>query len=130
VARVKRAANAHKKRKVTLERASGYRGQRSRLYRKAKEQVTHSLGYAYRDRRAKKGDFRRLWIQRINAAARANGMTYNRFIQGLKAAGVEVDRKILADLAVTDGAAFAALVALAKANVTANVPAAGTSDAA
>jgi large subunit ribosomal protein L20 len=130
VARVKRAANAHKKRKVTLERASGYRGQRSRLYRKAKEQVTHSLGYAYRDRRAKKGDFRRLWIQRINAAARANGMTYNRFIQGLKAAGVEVDRKILADLAVTDAAAFAALVELAKANVTANVPAAGTSDAA
>jgi len=130
VARVKRAANAHKKRKVTLERASGYRGQRSRLYRKAKEQVTHSLGYAYRDRRAKKGDFRRLWIQRINAGARANGMTYNRFIQGLKAAGVEVDRKILADLAVTDAAAFTALVERAKANVTANVPAAGTSDAA
>ena len=130
MARVKRAVNAHKKRKVTLERASGYRGQRSRLYRKAKEQVTHSLGYAYRDRRAKKGDFRRLWIQRINAGARANGMTYNRFIQGLKAAGVEVDRKILADLAVTDAAAFTALVELAKANVTANVPAAGTSDAA
>jgi large subunit ribosomal protein L20 len=130
VARVKRAANAHKKRKVTLERASGYRGQRSRLYRKAKEQITHSLGYAYRDRRAKKGDFRRLWIQRINAGARANGMTYNRFIQGLKVAGVEVDRKILADLAVTDAAAFTALVELAKANVAANVPAAGTSDAA
>ena len=130
MARVKRAANAHKKRKVTLERASGYRGQRSRLYRKAKEQVTHSLGYAYRDRRAKKGDFRRLWIQRINAGARANGMTYNRFIQGLKAAGVEVDRRILADLAVTDAAAFTALVELAKANVTANVPAAGKSDAA
>ena len=104
VARVKRAVNAQKKRRVVLERASGYRGQRSRLYRKAKEQVTHSLGYAYRDRRAKKGDFRRLWIQRINAAARANGMTYNRFIQGLKAAGVEVDRKILADLAVNDAA--------------------------
>jgi large subunit ribosomal protein L20 len=93
VARVKRAVNAQKKRRVVLERASGYRGQRSRLYRKAKEQVVHSLGYAYRDRRAKKGDFRRLWIQRINAAARANGMTYNRFMQGLKAAGVEVDRK-------------------------------------
>ena len=113
MARVKRAANAQKKRKVTLERASGYRGQRSRLYRKAKEQVTHSLGYAYRDRRARKGDFRRLWIQRINAGARANGMTYNRFIQGLKAAGVEVDRKILADLAVTDAAAFTALVEIA-----------------
>jgi large subunit ribosomal protein L20 len=127
---VKRAANAHKKRKVTLERASGYRGQRSRLYRKAKEQVTHSLGYAYRDRRAKKGDFRRLWIQRINAGARANGMTYNRFIQGLKAAGGDVDRKNRADRAETDAAAFTALVELAKANVTANVPAAGTSDAA
>ena len=117
MARVKRAVNAHKKRRVVLERASGYRGQRSRLYRKAKEQVTHSLGYAYRDRRAKKGDFRRLWIQRINAGARANGMTYNRFIQGLKAAGVEVDRKILAELAVSEPAAFAALVDVARANV-------------
>jgi large subunit ribosomal protein L20 len=115
VARVKRAVNAHKKRRVTLERASGYRGQRSRLYRKAKEQVTHSLVYSYRDRKAKKGDFRKLWIQRINAAARANGITYNRFIQGLKAAGVEVDRKILADLAVNDAPAFAALVETAKA---------------
>ncbi len=117
MARVKRAANAHKKRRVILERASGYRGQRSRLYRKAKEQVQHSLGYAYRDRRARKGDFRRLWIQRINAAARANGMTYNRFVQGLRAAGVEVDRKILADLSVSDAAAFTALVDLARANV-------------
>jgi len=114
VARVKRAVNAAKKRRVTLERASGYRGQRSRLYRKAKEQVTHSLVYSYRDRKAKKGDFRKLWIQRINAAARANGITYNRFIQGLKAAGVEVDRKILADLAVNDAAAFATLVETAK----------------
>jgi len=114
---VKRAINAHKKRRVTLERASGYRGQRSRLYRKAKEQVQHSLTYAYRDRRARKGDFRRLWIQRINAAARANGMTYNRFMQGLKAAGVEVDRKVLADLAVNDAAAFSALVELSRANV-------------
>ena len=93
MARVKRAVNAHKKRRVILERASGYRGQRSRLYRKAKEQMLHSMDYAYRDRRKRKGDFRKLWIQRINAAARANGMTYNRFIQGLKAAGVEVDRK-------------------------------------
>jgi large subunit ribosomal protein L20 len=116
VARVKRAVNAHKKRRVVLERASGYRGQRSRLYRKAKEQVQHSLGYAYRDRRARKGDFRRLWIQRINAAARANGMTYNRFIQGLKAAEVEVDRRMLAELAVNDEAAFTALVEIAKAH--------------
>ncbi|MGD9528604.1 MAG: 50S ribosomal protein L20, partial [Pseudonocardia sp.] len=106
-----------KKRRTTLELASGYRGQRSRLYRKAKEQVLHSLNYAYRDRRARKGDFRQLWITRINAAARANGMTYNRFIQGLKAAGVEVDRKVLAELAVSDPGAFAALVKLAKANV-------------
>jgi large subunit ribosomal protein L20 len=115
VARVKRAVNAHKKRRVVLERASGYRGQRSRLYRKAKEQMLHSLNYAYRDRRARKGDFRSLWIQRINAAARANGMTYNRFIQGLKASGVEIDRKNLAELAVSEPAAFAALVEVARA---------------
>ncbi|HET7357651.1 MAG TPA: 50S ribosomal protein L20 [Nocardioidaceae bacterium] len=115
MARVKRAVNAQKKRRVTLDRASGYRGQRSRLYRKAKEQVTHSLVYSYRDRRARKGEFRRLWIQRINAGARANGMTYNRFVQGLRAAGVEVDRKVLADLAVEDSAAFAALVETARA---------------
>ena len=117
MARVKRAVNAHKKRRVILERASGYRGQRSRLYRKAKEQVTHSLVYSYNDRKKRKGDFRKLWIQRINAGARANGLTYNRFIQGLKAAGVEVDRKILADLAVNDAPAFAALVETAKANL-------------
>ena len=114
MARVKRAVNAQKKRRTTLERASGYRGQRSRLYRKAKEQVTHSLVYAYRDRKAKKGDFRKLWIQRINAASRAEGLTYNRLIQGLKPAGVEVDRRVLADLAVNDAPAFAALVKLAK----------------
>ena len=114
MARVKRAVNAHKKRRTTLELASGYRGQRSRLYRKAKEQVLHSLSYAYRDRRARKGDFRKLWIQRINAAVRANGMTYNRFIQGLRLAEIEVDRKILADLAVNDPAAFSAIVELAK----------------
>ena len=112
--RVKRAVNAQKKRRTTLERASGYRGQRSRLYRKAKEQVTHSLVYAYRDRKAKKGDFRKLWIQRINAASRAEGLTYNRLIQGLKLAGVEVDRRVLADLAVNDAPAFAALVKVAK----------------
>ncbi|MDQ1745743.1 MAG: large subunit ribosomal protein [Frankiaceae bacterium] len=117
MARVKRAVNAHKKRRVVLERASGYRGQRSRLYRKAKEQMLHSLNYAYRDRRARKGDFRSLWIQRINAAARANGMTYNRFVQGLKAAGVEIDRKNLAELAVSEPAAFAALVEVARAAV-------------
>jgi large subunit ribosomal protein L20 len=114
VARVKRATNAHKKRKVVLERASGYRGQRSRLYRKAKEQVLHSMAYAYRDRKDRKGAFRRLWIQRINAAARANGITYNRFIQGLRVAGVEVDRRILADMAIADEQAFAALVEVAK----------------
>ena len=119
MARVKRAVNAHKKRREVLEQASGYRGQRSRLYRKAKEQLLHSYTYAYRDRRARKGDFRALWIQRINAAARAEGMTYNRFINGLKIAGVEVDRKILAELAVNDAPTFAALVEVAKANQTA-----------
>jgi large subunit ribosomal protein L20 len=115
MARVKRAVNAHKKRRVILERAKGYRGQRSRLYRKAKEQLIHSFVYSYRDRRQRKGDFRRLWIQRINAASRANGLTYNRFIQGLGLAGIEVDRRILADLAVTEPATFAAIVATAKA---------------
>src|SRR5882757_3574698 len=114
MARVKRSLNAKKKRKVVLERASGYRGQRSRLYRKAKEQQLHSMTYAYRDRKDRKGAFRRLWIQRINAAARAEGITYNRFIQGLKTAGVEVDRKMLAELAVNDAAAFSALVEVAK----------------
>ncbi len=114
MARVKRAVNAHKKRRVILERAVGYRGQRSRLYRKAKEQVTHSMVYAYRDRRQMKGDFRRLWIQRINAASRANGLTYNRLIQGLGLAGIEVDRRILAELAVNEPATFAALVESAK----------------
>src|SRR5213078_1659133 len=113
MARVKRAVNAHKKRRVVLERASGYRGQRSRLYRKAKEQMLHSMNYAYRDRRARKGDFRKLWITRINAATRQNGLSYNRFVQGLKAAGVEVDRKILADMAVNDPDTFTALVGLA-----------------
>ncbi len=114
MARVKRAVNAQKKRREILEQASGYRGQRSRLYRKAKEQVLHSATYNYRDRKARKSDFRRLWIQRINAASRANGMTYNRFIQGLNLAGVEVDRRMLAELAVNDAAAFAALVEVAK----------------
>jgi large subunit ribosomal protein L20 len=131
VARVKRAVNAHKKRRSTLEAASGYRGQRSRLYRKAKEQLLHSATYQYRDRKARKGDFRQLWITRINAAARLNGMTYNRFIQGLKLAEIEVDRKVLADLAVSDEATFAALVAVSKAAVEAEgIGGAAKSDAA
>ena len=126
MARVKRAVNAHKKRREILEMASGYRGQRSRLYRKAKEQVLHSYTYSYNDRRKKKGDFRRLWIQRINAASRANGLTYNRFIQGLKAAEVEVDRRMLAELAVSDATAFTALVQVAKAALPEDTSAART----
>ena len=114
MARVKRALNAHKKRRVILDRAKGYRGQRSRLVRKAKEQLLHSFVYSYGDRRKRKGDFRRLWIQRINAASRANGLTYNRLIQGLKAAEIEVDRRMLAELAVNDANAFATLVQVAK----------------
>jgi large subunit ribosomal protein L20 len=114
MARVKRAVNAHKKRREVLEAASGYRGQRSRLYRKAKEQILHSATYSYNDRKNKKGDFRALWIQRINAAVRAEGMTYNRFINGLKNAGIEVDRKILAELAVNDNGTFVQLVGLSK----------------
>jgi large subunit ribosomal protein L20 len=120
VARVKRAVNAQKKRRTMLEAASGYRGQRSRLYRKAKEQILHSMQYAYRDRRARKGDFRQLWITRINAAARQNGMTYNRLIQGLRIAEIEVDRKNLAELAVSDPTAFTALVEIARANLPAS----------
>ena len=115
MARVKRSVNAKKKRREVLDSAKGYRGQRSRLYRKATEQMLHSKTYEFRDRRHRKGQFRKLWIQRINAAARANGMTYNRFIQGLALAGVEVDRKNLAELAVNDAATFAALVETAKA---------------
>ncbi|HEY8727997.1 MAG TPA: 50S ribosomal protein L20 [Acidothermaceae bacterium] len=130
MARVKRAVNAQKKRRVVLERASGYRGQRSRLYRKAKEQLLHSATYSYRDRRARKGDFRRLWIQRINAAARLHGMTYNRLIQGLKTAGIEVDRKNLAELAVSDDAAFAVLVEVARKALPAAGPVAGAETAA
>ena len=114
MARVKRAVNAHKKRRVVLERASGYRGQRSRLYRKAKEQLLHSFNYNFRDRKARKGDFRKLWIQRINAAARQNGITYNRFIQGLHLAGIELDRRALAELAVSDPEAFKAIVEQAE----------------
>ena len=115
--RVKRGVHAAKKRRTTLERASGYRGQRSRLFTKAKEQVTHSMVYAFNDRKDKKGDFRQLWIQRINAAARENDMTYNRFIQGLKAADVEVDRRVLSDIATNDPATFKTLVDVARKNL-------------
>jgi large subunit ribosomal protein L20 len=114
MARVKRAVHSKKHRHTVLERAQGYYGNKSRSFRSANEQVMHSLQYAYRDRRTRKGDFRKLWIQRINAAARAEGMSYNRFINGLRLAGVEVDRKVLADLAVTDAAAFSALVQVAQ----------------
>jgi large subunit ribosomal protein L20 len=127
MARVKRGVNAAKKRREILEHASGYRGQRSRLYRKAKEQVLHSFQYSYNDRRKRKGDFRQLWITRINAAARAHGMTYNRFVQGLRVAGVDVDRKVLAEIAVTDDATFTALVKIAREAVPA---VAGAEDAA
>ncbi|WCO65121.1 50S ribosomal protein L20 [Iamia majanohamensis] len=113
MARVKRSVHSKKHRKATLERAKGYYGNKSRSYRAANEQVMHSLQYAYRDRRAKKGEFRKLWIQRINAACRENGMSYSRFISGLRVAEVEVDRKVLADLAVSDPAAFSALVKVA-----------------
>jgi large subunit ribosomal protein L20 len=114
MARVKRAVSSKKHHRATLARAKGYYGNKSRSYRAANEQVMHSLQYAYRDRRARKGEFRQLWIQRINAACRLNDTTYSRFISGLKAAGVEVDRKVLADLAVTDPAAFSALVEVAS----------------
>ena len=114
MARVKRAVHSKKHRRAVLEQAQGYFGNKSRSYRAAHEQVMHSMQYAFRDRRARKGDFRQLWIQRINAAARANGMSYSRLIAGLREAGVEVDRKILADLAVTDEQAFAALVGVAR----------------
>src|SRR6186997_2326197 len=115
MARVKRAVSSKKHRKQILERAKGYYGNKSRSYRAANEQVLHSGQYAFRDRRARKGEFRRLWIQRINAATRQHDLSYSRFIAGLGAAGIEVDRKILADLAVTDPIAFGALVETAKA---------------
>jgi large subunit ribosomal protein L20 len=117
MARVKRAVASKKHRRATLEEAQGYFGNKSRSYRAANEQVMHSRQYAFRDRRARKGDFRQLWIQRINAAARINGMSYSRLIAGLRVAGVEVDRKVLADIAVRDAAAFAALVDVARAAV-------------
>jgi large subunit ribosomal protein L20 len=114
MARVKRAVGSKKHRRQVLERAKGYYGNKSRSFRAANEQVMRSGQYAFRDRRARKGEFRRLWIQRINAACRQNGISYSRFIAGLHASGVEVDRKILADLAVRDPGAFGALVAAAQ----------------
>jgi large subunit ribosomal protein L20 len=114
MARVKRAVHGRKHHRAVLEQAKGYYGHRSRSFKTANEAVMHALHYAYRDRRARKGDFRQLWIQRINAGTRQHGMSYSRFIAGLREAGVEVDRKVLADLAVSDPAAFGALVDVAK----------------
>ena len=117
MARVKRAVQSKKRRRAVLEQARGYYGNKSRTFRAANEQLLHSGQYAFRDRRARKGQFRRLWIQRINAACRQNGTTYSNFIAGLKAAGVQVDRKVLADLAVSDPPAFSRLVEVAGENV-------------
>ena len=114
MARVKRSVGAKKHRRAILESARGYTGSRSRHFKAANEQVMHSLRYAYRDRRARKGEFRRLWIVRINAACRENDISYSRFIAGLKAAEVEVDRKVLADIAVREPATFGALVSTAR----------------
>ena len=114
MARVKRAVHAKKKRREILEAAKGYYGARSRRVRVAKEQVMHSLAYAYRDRRDRKGQFRRLWVTRIGAATRQHGMSYSAFMHGLSQAGVDLDRKVLADLAVRDPAAFAQLVEAAR----------------
>jgi large subunit ribosomal protein L20 len=115
MARVKRSVNGRKSRKATLKKAKGYYGNKSRSFRSANEQVMHSGSYAFRDRRARKGEMRRLWVQRINAACRLNGTSYSRFIFGLKEAGIEVDRKVLADLAISDAAAFTTLVEAASA---------------
>jgi large subunit ribosomal protein L20 len=120
MARVKRAVHGRKHHRAVLEQAKGYYGHRSRTFKSANEAVMHALHYAYRDRRARKGDFRQLWIQRINAGTRQHGMSYSRFIAGLREAGVEVDRKVLADLAVTDPAAFGALVEVAKGSLKAS----------
>ena len=116
--RVKRAINAKKKRRITLKDSKGYRGQRSRLYRKAKEQQLHSKCYSYRDRRKRKSEFRKLWILRINAASRINGITYNRLIQGLKVARLEIDRKNLAEIAISDPGVFTTLVSIALSSLT------------
>ncbi len=117
MARIKRAVGGHKKRRAVLDQAKGYRGSRSRHYRAAREQVLHSMRYAFADRRTRKGDFRRLWIARINAASREHGLSYNRFMNGLKLAQVEIDRRMLSDIAVRDKAAFGALVELARAGL-------------
>ncbi len=117
MARVKRSVSARKKRRTVLEQTRGYRGQKSKVYRRAKEQLTKSLQYRYRDRKVRKREFRKLWITRINAAARQNGLSYNRFMHGLTLAGVELDRKVLADIAVADAAAFSELAAIAKASL-------------
>jgi large subunit ribosomal protein L20 len=131
MARVKRGVHAKKKRRAVLGKAKGYYGNRSRSFRSANEAVMHAGQYAFRDRRARKGEMRKLWIQRINAGCRSEGISYSRFINGLKLAGIEVDRKVLADLAVRDQAAFAALVAAAKAAAdAAPAPAAAGSPAA
>ncbi|HEU5004375.1 MAG TPA: 50S ribosomal protein L20 [Actinomycetota bacterium] len=118
MARVKRGVHKRKHRRKVLEAASGYRGVRSRHFRAAKEQMLHSLTYAYRDRKDRKGQFRRLWIARINAGARAHGMSYSRFMEGLGRAGVELDRKVLADLAMNEPEAFADLVEVARSHAT------------
>jgi large subunit ribosomal protein L20 len=115
MARVKRGVNAKKHHKAVLEQAKGYYGDRSRTFRAANQAVQHAGVYAFRDRRARKGDMRRLWIQRINAGVREHGLSYSRFIDGLNKAGIEVDRRMLADLAVTDAQAFGAIVAQATA---------------
>lgn len=117
MARVKRSVNARKSHKKVLDRAKGYKGARSRRFRTANEQVMHAMQDAYRDRRARKGEFRRLWIARINAAARMNGLSYSQFINGLNKAGVQLNRKVLADIAVNDAAGFSALVEKAKASL-------------
>jgi large subunit ribosomal protein L20 len=114
MARVKRGVASRKHRREVLDRAKGFRGARSRRYRVANEAVLHADRYAYRDRKRRKGDFRKLWISRINAAARQDGLSYSRFMDGLKRAEVEIDRKILADLAVRDPEAFSELVVVAK----------------
>lgn len=118
MARVKRGVHAKKKHKAIMKKAKGYYGDRSRTFRSANEAVMHAGQYAFRDRRAKKGEFRSLWIQRINAGCRVHDMSYSRFINGLQKAGVEVDRKVLSDLAITDDATFKKLVDTAKAALT------------
>jgi large subunit ribosomal protein L20 len=115
MARVKRGVTGRARHKKIIQMAKGHKGQRHRLFRRANESVTHALAYAYRDRRDRKGQMRRLWIARINAAAREHGLSYSRFIDGLAKAGVTLDRKVLADIAVRDGAAFGKLAETAKA---------------